>query len=459
MFVPALALATLPLASCGGRKPEPPPCAPDTRCLTVTPEGKVDPAGTSVAQCTGVFPDYIVPAELFPPDYAGPWFALAQDFPPQPPPAQDLPWRKIDFKAGKAEADAYLYALRDYSFEGMIEADFRPRQDTTRRWFHVPLMNYHHGRELVHGVTEERPLGDGELGLEPGVEVRNFAVGFYNEIGAYTIGQVLARPHDPDLSKARFGQGAMVFKILFSAARSEDFQDPDRDILAGAPQWQIAAGDKDDATGAPRLTPVRLLQMDVAVADDRAKPSGWVFGTFAFDRDATDEPAWKRLRPVGLMWGNDPGYTPGDQKAGKPLRESIVSDQIPAYAAGHLGWAGRVNGPVDNPVSACMSCHQVAQYPVAADLGPFRDACDPDKKRLYWFRNLKAGEAFGAVDPHTCEPVTAKEQPPVSLDLSLQLASAVQSVKSYKNVNPCSPPPEPLQGMPVSPIEEPRIVR
>jgi hypothetical protein len=195
--------------------------------------------------------------------------------------------------------------------------------------------------------------------------------------------------------------------------------------------------------------------MDVAVRDARAKPSGWVFGTFAFDRQASDEPAWKRLRPVGLMWGNDPGYTPADQQKKKRLRESIVSDQIPAYAKAHLGWAGRVNDPVDNPTSTCMSCHETAQFPTSAPLLP-PNSCT-DKQKLYWFRNLGSGTAFGAVAKDTCEP--DPDPRPASLDFSLQLAAAVQALgPSFNNVNPCTPPAM-LRAAPTTPAMEQRIER
>ena len=440
--------------ACSSPPPAPSPaCAPGTRCLTVDDKGRENPEGAYLAQCAGTFPDYIVPAALIPASYAGPWFSLAQDFPPEVPPAPDLPWKPIDFQKGKAEADAYLYALRDYAFDGMIEADFEPRKNAKRRWYHAPLMNFHNGRELVHGVTEERPLSSPELGIKPGRTVHNYAVGFYNDVGAYTFGQVFARPNEPDVEKARFAEGAMVFKILFSAATPDDFERPEAYLLEGAPAWQIATQESKDAPGT--LTTVRLLQMDVAVRDDRAKPSGWVFGTFAFDREATDEPAWKRLRPVGLMWGNDPGYTPADQET-KPLRESIVSDQIPAYAKEHLGWAGRVNGPVDNPASACLSCHQTAQVPAAAGLLP-SGRCDTDPKKLYWFRNLESGEAFGAVDKTTCEPTP--EPKTASLDFSLQLAAAVQSLgPSFGNVNPCTPAAT-VRAIPPAAAAEARIER
>jgi hypothetical protein len=406
------------------------PCAPGSKCLTVDSNGAPNAEGTSTAQCTGTFPDYVVEKSLFPADYDGPWFQLSQDFPATEPAGGDAPWLAIDFENGQEGADAYLYALRDYSYEGMIEADFIPQDNDKRAWYHIPMMNFGSGRrELVHGVTKERTLKGPELGIKPGVSVSNYAIGFYNDFGGYVTGQVWADGNDPDLSASRFDEGTMVFKILFSAATPDDFQDPANYILEGAPEWQIA-------TGNGQLTTVRLMQMDVAARDDRAQPSGWVYGTFAFDRDAEDENPWLRMRPVGLMWGNDPGYTPTDQQNGVPLEESVVSDEIPAYAAGHLGWAGRVNGPVDNPISACMSCHQTAQYPVDAQLAPFSSGCKTDAQKLYWFRNVPAGEPFGAVDTATCLPEQV-DPLPVALDTSLQMQVAVQSVLQYKDVNSC----------------------
>jgi hypothetical protein len=165
------------------------------------------------------------------------------------------------------------------------------------------------------------------------------------------------------------------------------------------------------------------MQMDVAVRDKNAGVTGWVFGTFAFDRTAKDPSPWNRLRPVGLMWGNDPGYTPADQAAHKPFQEAIISDQIPAYANAHLGWAGRLNGPVDNPASACMSCHATAQYAIDAPL-IFSPSCTTDQQKLLWFRDF-------------CQPVSMSP-PAVALDFSLQAEVAIQNVLQYHDLNPCA---------------------
>jgi hypothetical protein len=396
-------------------------CKPGTTCLTVASGGA---AGTGfTAQCSGRFPDFVFDSTKIPSGFAGPWFVSSQNFPTSAP-TNDAPWLKINFKAGTKGANDYLYALRDYAFAGMIDADFRPENNAVRQWFHMPMMTFGpRRREPMRGMTSERVLSGGELGLKPGQTVHNYAVGFYNQVGAVAIGNVW-KTANPDLTKSRFAKGTMTFKILFSEGRPDQFTS---DPMAGAPEMTILTD------GGPKT--VRLLQMDVAAVDPNSL-TGWVFGTFAFDPTATDPVTWNRLRPVGLSWGNDPGIKPSDIPP-KKLKQTTISDQVPAYAATHLGWAGRANGPVDNPISGCLSCHGTAQYPVAANIFP-KDNCD-DKKRLFWFRNFKGDKPFGAIDDATCLP-----KPPAAaltpLDFSLQMQVAVQSVKQFNNVNPCTPP-------------------
>jgi hypothetical protein len=400
-------------------------CNPGTRCLPVDTHGNAAPEPAPfVAQCTGKFPDYAVASGDLSGAYTGPWFVLSQNYPAAIP-ADQFPWLSIDFD----KADDYLAALRNYSFDGMIDADFRPENNKVRPWFHMPMMNDGTGRrEPIRGLTEERSISGPELGVKTGTTIHNYAIGFYNGAGATAIAQVW-QGSKPNISAVQFPQGAMSFKILFSAAKPTDFSTADP--MTGAPQFNImtAAG----------VTTVRLLQMDVAAADSRS-PTGWVFGTFAFDNTATDPVSWMRLRPVGMSWGNDPGYTPADQAASKALQESRISSQIPLFAKNHLGYAGRPNGPVDNPVSGCLSCHGTAEYPIAADLGPFSSKCNTDAEKLYWFRDFRGNVPIGAIDSQTCTPETPRA-PLKALDFSLQMKVAVQNVLQYKAANPCAPAP------------------
>ena len=417
-------------------------CAPGTRCLSVSNQGGVpvsDP-GPFTAQCSGTFPDFLTATTMLP--AKGPWFKLSQAY-PSTFPANDAPWLNINFADGVNGANNYLYALRDYAFEGMIDADFKPELNSIRPWFHMPLMNFGpHAREPLHGLTSERQVTGPELGVKPNVTINNYAIGFYNAAGAVTIGQVW-KTNSPDISKAQFAQGTMAFKILFSDAKASDFQGAD--ILRGAPQWTIAT-----TTGRQN---VRLMQMDVAAVDARS-PTGWVFGTFAYDSHAPNTSSWHRLRPVGLSWGDDHGFTPADQLAGKRLTETIISNEAPAYAAAHLGWAGRANGPIDNPISGCMSCHSTAEDPT----GPttFTNACSTDTQKMFWFRDLRGNQAFGNVDDK-CAPLNVT---PAPLDFSLQLSVSVQNVHQFKDVNPCAQPPsEPIATVQGEPGEHPRIAR
>jgi hypothetical protein len=153
---------------------------------------------------------------------------------------------------------------------------------------------------------------------------------------------------------------------------------------------------------------VRLLQIDVAVRDFRANgTTGWVFGTFGYDGDAPGATPWDRMVPVGLMWGNDPSLNPAAFAGGQRPTESRILNPVIGTNQ-HLGWLGRLNGPVDNPRSACLSCHSTAQSPAIAPL-PSASATDATKMR--WFRNLPAGTPF--------------ETGGASLDYSLQLSLGV----------------------------------
>lgn len=423
-------------------------CALNTTCVGVKADGTPTPnAADYVAQCSGRFPDFIVPQGFLTDAGTTRLFKLSQNYPTTVP-VGDAPWKAIDYRKGEAEASQFLLALRDYALEGMVDADFQPDANTVRAWFHMPLMNYGpRPREPRYGVTNERTLNGPEIGLKPGHKSRDYAVGFYNQAGAVTIGQVW-RNAIPDLTKAHFADGTMTFKVLFSDAQDSDFADPSHSPLKGSPAWTIetAAGETD----------IRLMQMDVAVADP-ASPTGWVFGTLAYDADATNTPSWYRLRPVGLSWGNDPGVGPSSIAAGQKLLQTTISSQAPAYALAHLGWAGRTNGPIDNPVSGCLSCHGTAEYPAVADILPVA-SCQTEASKMIWFRNFDGATPFGRVDRAAC--TVAPDPTLTALDFSLQLQAAVQSVLQFGDVNPCSPSMELMNvTIPQDPTARQRIER
>src|SRR3954471_11962942 len=182
--------------------------------------------------------------------------------------------------------------------------------------------------------------------------VSHWAVGFFNPTAAYTIGQVWHDPTHPESSAAKFADGAVAFKLLFTTAN--DMQVP---FLANSMKWQanVDVIDPMAPSNARSVHDVLLLQVDVAVRDDRAdSTTGWVFGTFMYQNDAPGATPLDRLVPVGLMWGNDPTLKKPQYDMGtRPTETWLNTAGMPATKSPHFGWLDRLNGPVDNPRASC----------------------------------------------------------------------------------------------------------
>ena len=93
---------------------------------------------------------------------------------------------------------------------------------------------------------------------------------------------------------------------------------------------------------------------------------------------------------------------------------------------------GRVNGPVDNPASACMSCHSIAESPPSAPL--IVSAKCIDDKTLNWFRNLAGSVPFGKVPLNSCD--VQSDPDIVALDYSLQMRGGIANAMSGEWINP-----------------------
>lgn len=422
-------------------------CAPSSRCISTTGTGRPQASGSSVAQCRGRFADFIVPKNTIPANYNGPWFQphrLEQAHTGVPQGAR--PWRSFDPR-NESERLAYLLALRNYAFASHVVRELTPQRTNdadyfdatggavaanqrTQKWYPAPRMIYGSPstpgvREAAHGMTLERTVRVSELGGNT-VAFRNYAVAYYDARGSRNYARIWSTAtlgvDAPNLPRMRFTEDAFVFKLLYSAARPQDFP---RDLLAGS----LNASILPNAGGAP--VAVRLLQIDIAVKDRRAGPTGWYFATYAFDRSIAGASPWLKMAPVGLMWGNDPD--------GAPITESWINPAAPAYARAHLGVDGRLNGPVDNPASACMSCHSTAQAPSFAPMiPPATNACA--SQRASWFRNLSGTTAFGRFDPQgsTCE-TSLDGLTVTAADYSLQLAATVtRALSTQQSFNPCT---------------------
>lgn len=448
---------------------------------TTEPTGEFGSGTGYTAQCSGDFPDWITQNAPTPangdvnPNEPGTQkpFQLAQAYPLgipvlvtnngqttvdhwDPPAAnQDAPWRAFTNLSNAAQRTNYLNALKSYMLQGMsdpaIEFDATKNNGTaSRHWFHVPMMTAAGAkrREPYHGVTAERALRPSEQihWLTAGSNLRAVAVGYYNFLGGYTIGQVF-NSYDlskTNASKAKFIDGTLVFKLLFAEYVPARILGPNP--LLHSPAWFV----QDPSAPANPLTEVRLLQVDVAVKDDHfSSTTGWVFATFAYDEGLTaSEPnPWKRLTPIGIQWGNDPSVTTATGLAA--LNETWINPATPAAFAfnDHHGRAGRLIGPVDNPVSSCLSCHSTAEVDMSkiGNASAFMGAvvippaaCTANADQMQWFRNLPSGpggsQAFGS--GLAC-PVNTSTAGLTALDYSLQLQEGLQSVFGFQNANPC----------------------
>jgi len=349
-----------------------------------------------------------------PTGWTGPVFKLAQTYPATAP-ADAKPWLAFD---PTTQPDQYIAAVLAYFYEGNVRADvetsFDPSLNTVRQWYNAPWQDFGgNGREPAHGLTRERVSQKGELAPQQTQSWNNYAVGFYNAPGGVTLGKVWKDHGAPNAAAGKsMPEGTVAAKLLFTTAPVS--QAP---YLQGAPVWTAYIPTSPVVGVKPppgrSAQPVRLLQIDVAVKDSRvASKTGWVFGTFVYG-GGPGGPAgsgWSNVAPVGLMWGNDPAYT-----GTGPLKESWIN---PAVHMPHLGFQGRLNGPVDNKASSCLSCHATAEHPggnmIASPAGNPR-----------WFKDIKSGKPFD----------TGR----AALDYSLQMSVGLDNYAAAHKIAHASP--------------------
>src|SRR5205085_7359164 len=328
-----------------------------------------------------------------------PWLTMNVNFdtsfPPKPVSWQGGGW------------DRYIASILTYVRKGQDpnladQVGFRPDiGGGGPRWFNVPWVAYDPsaGREYRHGTTNERtahlqdligpdgkPLvADDSVGavhLFAGMSdackgrypegFETWSVGYYNPQGGYAIGRSIPKDGVPKtadymgtqmLAGLPFPAGTAVVKVLTTNAPPECVP-----ALKGSPEWRVNRHVLGSKHGKPsymcaRAVQVsRVVQIDVAVTDPRS-PTGWVYGTYAYDGNQPGATFWDRLVPLGVQWGTDPWTFPAvpDGAASLPLQQSVAN---PAIGTGnlyeHMGCRGRLAGPVDNPQSSCVSCHASA---------------------------------------------------------------------------------------------------
>lgn len=350
------------------------------------------------------FPDARNPP---PPGWTGPVFKLSQNYPRSLPRISNPPWLRFDF-TDPEQAPQYMNAVLKYCLDGNTANNFADvSANRVRKWYHAPWLHVGGaGREFIHGLTRERPSPAGELGpLHVTDGVQNWAVGFYNGRGGYTIGRVWANEQNPDPTKAKFPLHTVSCKLILTAAPLAEVP-----YLEGSLEWEADINRANNAGPRPKL---RLLQLDIAVRDPRADATtGWVFGTFQYEKDASTSPNWwQHLVPVGLMWGNDAPRVLID----RPPREQWINTERGQQL--HLGLRGLLNGPIDNPRASCVGCHGLAQMNKVANPQPSlprTPATNASVATLQrYLRNI------GPAEPYSDDYV--------SLDYSLQLQVGIRN--------------------------------
>lgn len=409
------------------------------------------PATKAPVRPLQAFPDFKLDGKPPESQYSGKLFRLSQEFPEDPVDVSDDPAvaeiLKIPYDQNDREKNwlRYLNAVRDYCFQGNIDARESPpdaayaedwqREATFNNWFHVPWQHWgDKGREGIHGMTREASARPGQLGPEQ-VQVHDtHAVAVYNRIGGYTIGQVWKNQFEPNLQASVFRPGTVVAKVLFTQAGEDEVP-----YLHDGLVWQAYVREPKDPTK-KKVQNLRLLQMDIMVRDPRAdKTGGWVFGTYCYNGSVKEPNKWRRLVPVGIQWGNDPDFAdwqanrkhtspfPTHRGSQKHLKETIINDSADLPPQ-HLGWGGRLNGPADYYRSSCASCHATAQYPGHSPQHPDFKALGHEpggKDWMLWFRNLPCGQAFEVGTPGKKQAITT--------DFSLQMQIGIANFYEWKS--------------------------
>jgi hypothetical protein len=391
-------------------------------------------------------------------------FTLSQSYPDSFDVNAAKPWLAIDFKK---DYEGYMKAVLDYCLEGNLEVDFKVQNNNVRKWYSTPWMDddgkrpndsdpkkrQNPGREYWHGLTREIDLNPGTLGVGQKTSFQTYAIAFYNEPGGYTIGKVWKDANNPDITQSDFPDGTVVFKLLFTEADTTEVPS-----LANSKKWTANIFTPSKAYDKRTDTDVRLLQLDVAVKDKRAdtfvegegQGIGWVFGTFVYDYTKSGKNWVDKLVPLGIMWGDDPDVLSNLNKNSQfnpDLKQSIINKSyvgadgtVNKHYTTHLGMAGRMNGPVDNPISSCVSCHAHAALTLEgepATMANFSKGGKDGKPSTYDATDMK--KYFGlfpcGVKPfeQTNNGVTKTYIP---ADYSYQIANGIRNFKNHQIMTP-----------------------
>jgi hypothetical protein len=321
--------------------------------------------------------------------YSGPLFQLSHNYPTtQKAPPANPPWiQALGGKPiGKDNAIAYVNALKDYIADDMktLLYNYPAWNAEAAGWYNEPWLASI--RESIHGtyVGSEFPANTfPKSGLK--VPMTTYVLTYYDEVAAYTLGQVWGKTAlNPTITQTsgQFPEGAIVVKVATTSALAQDWP-----AMEGASLWPLYVTPPNGPQGAPpQVMNTSIMQFDIIVKDTKTAPkTGWVFSTLVYDKSVPGNDPWAKMIPLGAMWGDDPDVN-STANPGAPLAETVINPVAPVYSTETLGWGGRLSGPNDGAVvapayyngqtypavaaSSCMSCHSSAEWPMKSFLLP-----------------------------------------------------------------------------------------
>lgn len=355
---------------------------------------------------------------LPPEDVTSPVFQLQQHYPKQQPEV-DPELKKLFSINVKQAPKEYLDQLFVYVYERylktneaktnvegfVVDVPFSNTADP--QWFHAPWLHWGaEGREGFSGLVRQQRIPAGHLADTQRDETSAYSLSLYNPVAAWVLGQVWVPGMPPKLDyfqqRSGFPVGSVMIKTLWVPLNQKQVPALENPLQRRA---FLAAEDlpgiKASYPGQRLESQVSLLEVAVMVRDPRVNDSsGWVFANFQYDGRNVRQPSWHHLKPVGLMWGNDPNQSmavePNSGRSSSLTQTYLVPrDERPLVRS---GWGGRLSSATYHEDTSCQSCHSTAQYPELASQTPLLDTPVGTEAApiawMKWFRNYPRGIAF-----------------------------------------------------------------
>lgn len=349
--------------------------------------------------------------------YDGPIYKGNFDYPSEKPAAALMPWTASlnGEKLNQKNAKRYMELLREHVQTDMRIMVNEPAKwidsENKKNWFNMAWAGQKfkrtgwEGADPLSGTLTGQVLNK-EVFSEYGFDgaMQNHVTVYYDKVAAYSLYK-LWKEKDPSgyypsysTEAAQFEQNAIVIK-----AAATDVSPDTWDVLKGTSQLPVYRPIVHGPNANPDSNVVQYLnwiQFDLIVKDTIAAPeTGWVFATYIYDANSKGETTFDRLTLQGCMWGLDPGQFDPE----KPIEETYLNPDGPAFGMANIGYGNRLSGPIDvakvggekpdgtvktvfvlnenNGVkggvthatyraSSCLSCHSTASYPYHNDFYP-----------------------------------------------------------------------------------------